>query len=180
MKKTIALLAFSVLFITNSFAGDFESTVVPKNEQGHMVYEKVVEVNNVSKEELYKRVKAWVMDNVKTIDNNIQYDDKGSETIITTPTIALENLKNNHVVNQKVNFKLKILFKDNKMKITASSFIYYGEDVQHRVFNTPLEDLKITRIIPSPVKKIQELFDDTFGGFVADLSKSAAASSGSW
>ncbi len=178
--KAILLLAFSFFCMTAAFADGFESKIVPKDAQGHLAYEKVVAVSNAKKEDLYAKVKAWVVENVKTVDNNILFDDKNFETIITTPTIALENLKNSHVVNQKVNFKLKIQFKDGKMKVTATSFIYYGEDVQYRVFNMPLEDLKITRIIPNPVKKIEDLFDESFQGFMTALEKSTTAGSSNW
>jgi len=42
------------------------------------------------------------------------------------------------------------------------------------VFNGPLETLKITRILPNPVNKIQDEFDEVFTAFIAALEKAAA------
>jgi len=177
--KLIALFSAVLLCSLSAFA--FESGVVSKDASGKLVYEQVVEAPGVSKKDLYKKVRAWVMENIKSWDNHVQLDDPENETLITTPTMSLPDLKNNHATNQKINFKLKIAFKDGKYKITASSFTYFGESIQHQLFaDVPLEDLKFKRILPDPVKKIQDQFDEAFTSFTESIKKAAVAAKSDW
>ena len=118
---------------------------------------------------------------MKTVDNNIQFDDAGNETIFTSPTLVIPDLKHTHAINQKITFKLKLLFKDGKYKITASSFAYFGKDVNGNWYlNEPLETLKIKGILPNPVKKIEPMFDEAFQGFIDALTKAIVSKEKEW
>ena len=174
MKHLICVVACLFLFVSGTFAAKFESTILKTDSAtGQFYYEKVVETNNTSKEALYKAVKTWVVAHIKTVDNNIAFDDAGFGTIVTTPTISISDV-GNVVKHQAANFKLTIFFKDNKFKISATDFTYYGIDMQNAEYTGPLEKVAIKRILPNPTKKVAEHFDDAFSAFINQLSKASA------
>ncbi len=167
---TFLLCLFS---LADAFAGEFHSSVLQKGTDGQWTYEKVINADGNNQEALYKKMKMWIVSHVKTADNNIMYDDKGFETIVTTPTIKLENIKNKHLHDQVANFKLTIYFKDNKMKVVANTFYYYGLDMTGNERKGPFEGLQIKRIIPAPYDELEEKFDASFTSFVEELERAA-------
>lgn len=176
MTRILSTLLILLAALRPAFATEFTSTVLKPGEDGRLAFEKVVEVNGAGKDQLYTRMKAWVKENVKTEDNNIEFDDAGKELIVTTPTLALKDLKMKHVTNQHVNFKLKLQFKEGRMRILASSFQYFGIDINRNIHTEPLEDVSFKRIMPNPLKQIGPIFDETFSAFVAAIEKAAVQS----
>lgn len=167
------LLTSLALFLSIfSYAGEFTSAVLTKGDDGTFRFEKIINIEGQNKEALYKRLKEWVLANVKTADNNIIFDDTNFERIVTTPTLSIENVKR-YVINQKANFKLNLSFKDNKIKVTATSFSYFGTDCNRKVYSIPLETVYIKAIIPNPNKKIGENFDFAFSSMIQSLEKAA-------
>ena len=152
-----------------SFAAEFNSTVLKKSEDGIWQYEKVIVSDNQSKEVLYKTIKDWVLQNVRTVDNNIIFDDINFEAIVTTPTIQLADIKR-LCVNQTVNFKLVIKFKDNRIRVSATGFNYHGVD-GGRAYMVPIQELHIKNMFPNPEKKVFENFDLAFSSFITLLEK---------
>lgn len=173
MTRILSTLLVLLGLIRPALATEFSSTLLKPGEDGRLSYEKVVEINGAGKDQLYARMKAWVKSNVKTEDNNIEFDDAGKELIVTTPTLALRDLKMKHVTNQKVNFKLKLQFKEGRMRIVTSSFQYFGIDINQNIHTEPLEDLSFKRIMPNPLKQIGPIFDETFSAFIAGIEKAA-------
>lgn len=173
MTRILSTLLLLLGLIQPAFAREFNSTVLATGEDGYLTYEKIVQAEGLSKDVLYARMKAWVRDNIKTADNNIEFDDVGKELIVTTPTLSLKDLKMKHVTNQKVNFKLKLQFKDGRMRVTASSFQYFGIDINQNIHTEPLEDLSFKRIMPNPLKQIVPIFDETFSAFISSIEKAA-------
>jgi hypothetical protein len=174
MKNTLLILSGFLFFaaITGFAQIKYPSSVL-QQENGRYTYEKVIEVPGKNKEQLYKLLKEWVVTNVKTADNNIIFDDSGFEKIITTPTLILSDIR--AVKNQMTSFKLTLNFKENKFRILANGFVYYGEALPHNIVNTALEDIRIKAVIPNPTQKAVDAFDKSFTDFVASIE---AASKG--
>lgn len=94
--------------------------LVKEDNSTNYYYEGVVPVEGVSKEEMYKRAKEWVLSTFKTEDNNAQFDEPNL-SIFNTPTIILEKFKT--YPGDYMNFKLKLLFKDGKYKFRFDNVI---------------------------------------------------------
>ena len=173
MTRILSTVLILLAALRPAFATEFNSTVLKPGEDGHLAFEKIVVADGIGKDQLYTRMKSWVKEHVKTEDNNIEFDDAGKELIVTTPTLALKDLKMKHVTNQHVNFKLKLQFKEGRMRILASSFQYFGIDINRNIHTEPLEDVSFKRIMPNPLKQIGPIFDETFSAFVAAVEKAA-------
>ena len=183
MKYLIITLSILLLSIPEAFAVKFyriEPAVLQKNTTGNYVYEKIVPIEGKNKDELYNSVKRWIQANVKTVDNNISFDDKNMESIVTTPTLALANSKKNWIIDQSINFKLVIDFKDNKIRISASSFIYYGLNdnaYPKKIFTGPIESFETGK---SYIEVITPNVDSALKAFFDGLEKSATTKKDNW
>jgi hypothetical protein len=182
MKKLLLSALSFFLLMPVLFAGALKSDVLSKDATGHWQYEKVIEVPNSTKEVLYKKMKDWVISNIKSVDVNSSYDDKNFEEIVTTPTLAIEDTKNKLVRNQSINFKFRILFKDNKMKIEATNFNYFGIDMNSTIHTDPLENVVFKRIIPDPAPRVQEKLDAVLNAFItaAETAAKSEKKSNDW
>ncbi len=138
-------------------------------------YEKIMDIPTTDKKELYSRVKKWVIGTLKTSKEHIFFDDENNNSITVTTGL---HLKDNGFTNQSVEFKMIISFKDNKVRIEASEFRYYGFD-GFAPQQKPLNDLR-----PFGKKFMQKIYDDFDENFVAMrksmLATAKTASSGEW
>lgn len=179
MKLSFLTTIYILLLSAFTYASEVVSpSCLKKGEDGKYYYDTVLNVGTISKQALYKKMKDWTMTNIKTIDNNISFDDNTFETIITTPTINMENLPHNWRVSQSINFKLKISFKENRMRIQANSFSYFGKAPN----DTGLRGgaIETTEYNKAFIKSINEKFDSTFLMFISQLSKVAQTNEKEW
>jgi hypothetical protein len=126
--KKVLLVALSLLMVAPAIqAKDKEEeykVVVAKNERGEYLYEGVINVENVAKEEMFKRAKEWIISNLKTEDNNISFDEANMH-IANTASVVLKpgsgfNWNMTHIV---VNFKLNLAFKDGRYKFVFDNIV---------------------------------------------------------
>jgi len=128
-----------------------------------VIYSKVVEVENVSKLELYNRSCHWLVDSFRTV-NLIQLDDKNNYEIIGKGFFE----KNSRSKNIKVWQTIKILIKDNRYRVEITDFRmeYYFSSMDlnsYDRYNDKLEELnnnQLTRefclLIDSKIKALLE------------------------
>lgn len=106
------------------------NAIVKETNSNSYYYEEIINVENVTKEEMFERAKQWVLSNFKTGDVNSQFDDKNLN-IYTSSTIFYEKYKSTWNADL-LNFKLNISFKDGKYKVRIEDFIiksnfYYAD-----------------------------------------------------
>jgi hypothetical protein len=123
--KKVLLIAMILFFATpNMQAKDNDDSVkivlVKEDNSDNYYYEGVVPVEGVTKEEMYKRAKDWVLANFKTGDNNSVFDEK-ELSIFNSPTIVLGKTKTTS--GDYLNFKIKLLFKDGRYKFRFDNLI---------------------------------------------------------
>jgi len=103
--------------------------LVDKELDGNYKFDSVFHVNNISKQEMYSRARKWVIANIKTNDNNIEFND--SEFYIsTTPTIVIPPINIpfvGEIPRGWANFKFILEFKDNKYRLTMHNITIYVE-----------------------------------------------------
>lgn len=121
--KKVWLVVLSLLVVAPALqAKDKEEeykVVVVQGENGSYQYEQVVNVEGVSKEEMFKRAKNWIIANMKTEDNNIRFDE-ADLSITNTATVVIKAASgfNWAITHGLVNFKLNMMFKDGRYKFT--------------------------------------------------------------
>lgn len=134
-------------------------------------FEKIIDVAGVEKKALYDRVKNWIQANLKTNKDNIYFDEESYNSINATVAVPIKDFSID-VTRQKVEFKITFSFKDNKLKCTANSFLYYGLDGTGAVWQKSLEDLKPLR--KKVQKNVYQDFDLNFSALIASMEKAAA------
>src|SRR5690349_5307881 len=90
----VALILISHFGYTQNVRNTEPPLTLSTNETGKFVFDTVVNVNGVSKGELYKRTKSWITSNIRTSDNTVILDDKDSSEIKTDATLDLERFGN--------------------------------------------------------------------------------------
>ena len=174
MNKTIILFVLSIFTFGSLTAQDNNEppTSLTRDASDNLMYEKVYEYPGVSQKELYKRVKLWIDANLKTIDNNISFDDLNNENISTSDVLLL-NQFGAQSYRPCTNFKINFSFKEGKFKVKATQFSYIVG-----VINAPLETLKGVGSAKWK-RRIYIDFDEKFTALMASLQK-AAGSKDNW
>lgn len=111
---------------------DFNQVLVDKDNTGNFKLDMVTNVDNVPKEEMYKRAKKWVLANLKTSDNNINFNDEDL-SIINNSSILIEPISKAFVgvISQGVaDFKFNLQFKDNKYRLIIDNVTVYLEHAE--------------------------------------------------
>lgn len=121
MKKILLFAAMLLVAAPQMHAKGDEAEVkivlVKEENSDNYYYEGIVPVEGVSKEEMFKRAKDWVLSNFKTGDNNIQFDEQ-SLSIYNSPIVKMKRITNH------LNFKIAIYFKDGKYKFRFDNIIF--------------------------------------------------------
>ncbi len=173
--KLITYVALLLCFISQSALAKMakiEPTVLKQNANGVWIYEKVLDVPSTSKIELYKRVKKHIQTTVQSSDNVMTFDDVNYESIITSPTLSLGELVWANIKAQQLNFKLTVEFKDNKLRIFATSFSYYA--VISTLHGGSLEAFEWNKVY---IKAINEKVDPALTAFFGGIEEAAKSSS---
>lgn len=166
-RKLLQILTL-VLFVTNhSFAQNSSdgSAILQKNESGEYIYEKIVTIEKVSKDELYDRAKKWIIATLKTTQEALFFDDNHKESIVANTSVRLKDAYS--LTSQRVEFKLSVSFKDNKARMQATDFVYRGL-YPGNLYQKSLHDLKpFSKRVKS---SIYEDFDQQYINLVKDLT----------
>lgn len=179
MKKTaLTFLGFMIItFITSSTLAQTEKdppVTLIRTEGSGFTFEKIIELPGISKEQAFDRVKQWVLNNFKTIDNNTALDDKGKDNINTSTTMMLDKRKW-WTDPPLVSFKISIAFKDNKMKINASQFLISIDGLGYsNLYAAPFDNFKFAN---KDKTFIYESFDQKFSAAIAAMQEAASKKS---
>jgi Domain of unknown function (DUF4468) with TBP-like fold len=126
MKKVLLIamtLFFAIPIVKAQDKSEEAKTVLVKEDNSdNYYYEGVVPVEGVTKEEMFKRAKQWVLSTLKTGDNNIQFDE--STSIINSSTILVKGKKGmGYSPDALINFKINIWFKEGKYKFRLDNVL---------------------------------------------------------
>ena len=180
-KTTLFLLLLLLLAGFTSIAQDEKEPPVTliKTEGSGFTYEKVIDLPSVSKGEAYDRIKQWVASNLKTVDNNILFDDKDKNQIATSTNLLLGKVLSDITLNV-VEFKISFSFKDNKMKISASQFMYSGHDERGNSAICEFDKIKGIDYGNKARRIIYEKFDEKFKALIDSAEAAAMKKDDKW
>lgn len=161
MKKLALIVSLlAIMPGTVTFAKEEKAPVevVAKNANGSYSYENVVNVENVAKEEMFKRAQQWVLSNLKTGDNNIGFNE-GNQTINNTATIVLAAGRglNWAITHAVVNFKIQLEFREGRYKFIFNNIVvqaaYADGIVETMAYETITRNNKPARHIKKEVNE---------------------------
>ena len=97
------------------------------SETGEVKYLDVVELPNLNKQEIYKKVKFWMVSTLKSEDNMVELEGSNSEQIIGTGNIIIDSIwvykkRKNIYRNANLNFKFIVFIKDGKLRYSFENF----------------------------------------------------------
>ena len=109
------MLKTFILILTVGFANiasaQLESKILKINDSKNYYFEQVYEVNEKPKDEIFARLKAFVIRNSKGQEISNFFDDEKKNTISTNPNFVIKS------VYGVIDFKLNIDIKDNKYRL---------------------------------------------------------------
>lgn len=162
----LAFLLISGMSLAQNTKNDKLPYCLYTSQSGNFIYDTVVNVNGVSKQDLYKRAKNWVISTIRTSDKTVVFDDTENNEIRTDATMGLPKVQGSNV-----NFKISIYFKEQKCRIVCESFMF------HYIGSTEIYDAAFEKLKTVINKKIYKDFDVEFSNLRDSLIKSLLTSS---
>jgi hypothetical protein len=158
-----------LLFVCNfSFTQNIKNLEPPltlyTTEAGTYIFDTVLIIDSVSKQDLYKRAKNWVNLTIKPSDKTVVFDDSGFNEIKMETTLGLPKF-----VMINIKFRTSMFFKENKCRIVYDSFIFSKtKDTGSGIgtFDYQFEKIKVYNKV-----KIREDFDLQFIAYRNSLIK---------
>lgn len=154
--RKISILLIILLSGSIAFAQNTRNTEPPltlsKNEAGSFIFDTIVNIEGVSKKELYNRARNWVNSTLRTPNSELVISDTSFSEIRTNMTIELTRYKGSYV-----NFKISIFTKENKYRVVCESFKRCLLDVNLLKY----EDFEKLTMLPR--KPLYRDFDKNFG-----------------
>ena len=126
MKSTKILLFALVVSAINPFLGFCQGqplykTNLPYNQEAKLEFERIVEIKEVDKDEIYNRAKLWFVKNYRSSNDVIQLDDKESGRLIGKGIY-------NYIITDilplqfSLHHQISVFVKDGKAKIVLNNF----------------------------------------------------------
>ena len=111
--------------IPDSLENNPEMVIFKYGENGSVEYSEVVQLPEISAENLYLRAKTWMADNFNSAKAVLDLDDKDSGLLIArgNSSVFVRMLGFNH--EYKLNFSLKVECRDNRYKDTIYKLSIY-------------------------------------------------------
>jgi hypothetical protein len=120
--KKIFILIFALFFTQEIFAQDKLLGILPLRE-GKVTYSDVVQIQGVSKDEMYKRVKLWFIETYNSSKDVIQLDDKDHGEIIGKGCFRAKwNFRFYTALSMNVWKTIKIQIKNDSLRYEISDF----------------------------------------------------------
>ncbi len=163
MKQKITFL--SMLLLAIIFPSQFIKAQFPIDpETGKVRYTDVISLDSMSKAEIYKKAKIWMLTTFKSADNMIDFDDAAMDKIIGTATVIVDSLRLPFVPGKTyssesyLNLKMVISIKDNRLKYSIENILLYYKDAKYgQKIETGLEIIKTPNYW---TKKMNSKFDE--------------------
>lgn len=121
---------FNLLFILLSFSAFAQGDLIVNDEAQTAIMEGVVEVPNVSKDELYTRARHWVAQSYRSANDVIKMDDKASGSIVLKAFTDIPVGTGIGATSVKMWYTLSIYQKDGKFKYTTEVDEYQNDQLQ--------------------------------------------------
>lgn len=160
MKTFLKTFGLLLLFNLNTYAQDsvyqFKKVTIDTTS-GFVVFDAIIKLDSVGKEEIYNRIKIWLTEAFKSSKDVIQIDDKTSGRIICkgNSDIIIPMVIMDVPINCR--FTLSILIKDFKYRVRFERITYQGYPDSYSM-NPPIntaEDLITDKAIEEGRGKIK-------------------------
>lgn len=126
--KRLLFVSLLIMTIKLSFgqAGEIYELELPVNEQGLIDYTDVIQVEDVTKDELYSRAREWFVTCYNSAEDVLQMDDKESGKLIgkAFKDIIIQSM--GIPVKIKMYYTISIYLKDGRYKYSISDIEYQG------------------------------------------------------
>lgn len=119
---------FAIAFFMSGFHSfaqnhnfDYDYLYLPRDTDGSVFYEKVVDASGKSASDLFSDARIWFLETFKYSKEVIQYEDKDAGIISGNGMINLELLSLGYIVQKPFYFSLRIEVKDGRYRYHISN-----------------------------------------------------------
>ena len=151
IKKNLFLCCILILTLQGCASSLISAKPIEINE--------VVSVPNQTKIEIYTKARQWFTNYFISGESVIDYEDKESGTIIGKG--VAENGNINYVVPSRINYKIKVDTKDNKMRVSVNLINYtqhtsYDIGYVNSPFTTEKSEKKARATMEKAISSLKE------------------------
>lgn len=134
-------------------------------QKADMSYQKVVELPNQSKDQIYEKSKQWIASTFKSAKAVIEYENKLDGTIIGNGSIDRPATSINPMASGQVRFLMREDIKEGKVRLTFENLVVYAAPSYNSMLGvTPGGEYPLLEADVIPVR-------EKFDAISADLAK---------
>ena len=110
------------LILTVVFSLSVNAQLPIDSETGKVIFSNVIHLDDMTKEEINKKAKSWIVTTLKSGDNMVELSGTNSDQVVGTGNIDLSNDEIDYSTNETLNFKFIVKCKDGKLKYSIENF----------------------------------------------------------
>jgi hypothetical protein len=138
MQHILAILSLLALSFSNAIVNAQNTEGLTQDAKGRYFYSHTCMVPNASKEMLYERLKAFVVEDLNASDTYMEWDEQSRDSIVTIAFFELPNSED--ITNQVIDCKARIDFSEGAATLKLSGFNYSVTAGDH-VYARPMHRL---------------------------------------
>lgn len=151
---------FTVFFIfLLSFQANAQFPVDTKS--GLVTFTDVIQLDGMSKDDIYKKAKFWIVSSLKSGDNMVELNGSNSDQIVGTGNISLnvseQGMKDFAIKESVLNFKFIVFCKEGKLKYKITNFDLAFVLKNNDIVRTDLETIDL---FPNANDKWQKNYEE--------------------
>jgi hypothetical protein len=111
-----------------------------RDAKGRYVFTHTSMTPSATKDQMYERMKPFVVEALNASDNFVQWDESGQDSVKTVAFFELSNSSGDDIINQVVDCKARLDFREGEVTLRLSGFNYSGI-VEGKTYGLPLHRL---------------------------------------
>ena len=114
--------------------------VLPKDENGKIIFTRIIDSNNLNKEQTFTKTKLFFVNTFNSAKDVIQLDDKENGIVMGKGSANINIQSGKFSIPISMSFTIKIESKDGKCRLEVSNIIYNNESPAENFFNDVMEE----------------------------------------
>jgi len=108
----------------------YNGFLLEQENENPTFFSQVIEVPNKTKDEIFDKIKLWLVESFKDFNSVSQMDDKSTGVFILKPSMKFvsANPKAQQYWDGFLDYTMKIIVKDNKFKVDLNNFNHKASD----------------------------------------------------
>lgn len=140
MRFLLAASLLSAILFSSPRVNAQQAEGLTRGAKGRYEFTHTSMAPSATKDQMYARMKPFIVDALDAADNFVQWDEAGHDSVTTVAFLELENSSGGDIMNQVVDCKARLTFRDGEVTLLLTGFNYSGI-VEGKTYGMPLNRL---------------------------------------